>query len=211
VPPKSPESTTATKPTRAAIYGRVSTTGHGQDVGMQLDELRSVAAQRGWVIVGEYADEGVSGSKVSRPALDRLMAAARDHQVDVVAVWRFDRAARSTQHLLALLDEFRTLGVDFISLRESVDTSAPLGKMVFTLIAAVAEMEKAILMERVKAGTARARAQGKVLGRPRRDVDLDLARLLREQGHGLRRISKMMGVPKTTLVRHLGDEPCLSQ
>jgi DNA invertase Pin-like site-specific DNA recombinase len=206
--PPTPTTTTASTPTtskqiRAALYARVSTTQHGQDVGLQLDELRLVAQQKGWQIVGEFIDEGVSGGKVSRPALDRLMTAARDHQIDVVAVWRFDRAARSTQHLLALLDEFRTLNVDFISIRESVDTSTPTGKMVFTFLAAVAEFEKALIQERVKAGVSRARSQGKTLGRPRRDVDLDLAKMLREQGHGIRRVAKMMGVAKSTLLRHM--------
>jgi DNA invertase Pin-like site-specific DNA recombinase len=99
---------------RAAIYARVSTS--DQHAAMQVDELRLVAQQRGWQVVGEYIDEGVSGGKQSRPALDKMMAAVRDGQADVVAVWRFDRAARSTTHLLALLEEFRVLGVDFVSI-----------------------------------------------------------------------------------------------
>ena len=201
---------TTTTP-RVALYARVSTTGHGQDVGLQLEELRAVAVQRGWQVVGEFIDEGISGGTQSRPALDKLMNAARDGQVDAVAVWRFDRFARSTQHLLAALEEFRRLDVDFISLRESVDTSTSVGKMVFTFLAAVAEFEKALIQERVKAGVARAKAQGKHVGRPRRDIDLDLARLLREQGHGYRRVAKMMGIPKSTLVRHLGEAAALSQ
>jgi len=94
--------------------------------------------------------------------------------------------------------------VDFASIRESVDTSTAAGKMVFTFLAAVAEFEKALIVERVKAGVSRAKAQGKHCGRPARDIDLDLARLLREQGHGIRRVAKMMGVPKSTLERHLG-------
>lgn len=211
-PPTAPTTTTTTTRPRVALYARVSTTNHGQDVGLQLDELRNVAQAKGWQVVGEFIDEGISGGKQSRPALDKMMAAVRDRQVDVVAVWRFDRFARSTQHLLAALDEFRTLGVDFISIRESVDTSTPTGKMVFTFLAAVAEFEKAIIQERVKAGVARARAQGKRCGRPPRDIDLDLARMLREQGHGVRRIAKMMQVPKSTLVRHLGaDRGAVSQ
>lgn len=210
-PSPTPSTTNATKPTRAAIYGRVSTTQHGQDVGLQLDELRLVAQQRGWQVVGEFVDVGISGSKQSRPALDKLMGSVRAGEVDAVMVWRFDRFARSTQHLLSALDEFRALRVDFLSVRESIDTSTHLGKMVFTLIAAVAEMEKAVLVERVKAGTARARAQGKVLGRPRREVDLDLARLLMTQGNGIRRTAKMMQIPKRTLIRHLGEDGQLSQ
>ena len=201
---------TTTTP-RVALYARVSTTGHGQDVGLQLDALRAVASQRGWDVVGEFIDQGVSGGQQSRPALDQLMSAVRNGQVDAVAVWRFDRAARSTTHLLALLEEFRQLDVDFVSLREAVDTSTSVGKMVFTFLAAVAEFEKSLIVERVKAGVARAKAQGKHVGRPRRDIDIDLARLLREQGHGYRRVAKMMGIPKSTLVRHLAEANAMSQ
>ena len=195
--------TTCKTPMKAALYARVSTSNHGQDVGLQLDELRAVARQRGWQVVDEFIDEGVSGSKQSRPALDRLMEAVRCGQADVVAVWRFDRFARSTRHLLAALDEFRQVGVDFISIRESVDTSTSVGQMVFTLIAAISEFERALVIERVNAGVARARAAGKHCGRPRRDIDLDLARLLQSQGHGIRRVARMMGVPRSTLSRHL--------
>ena len=195
---------TTTTP-RVALYARVSTTGHGQDVALQTDELRQVAQQRGWDVVGEFIDQGVSGGQQSRPALDQLMSAVRAGDCDLVVCWRFDRFARSTQHLLAALEEFRQRDVDFVSLREAVDTSTSVGKMVFTFLAAVAEFEKALIQERVKAGVARAKAQGKQIGRPRRDIDLDLARLLREQGHGYRRVAKMLGVPKSTLVRHLAE------
>ena len=211
MPTTATATTTTTTLLRVALYARVSTVNHGQDSGLQLDELRAVAQQRGWRVVGEYIDEGVSGGKQSRPALDQMMAAVRDGHVDVVAVWRFDRFARSTQHLLAALDEFRQVGVDFVSIREAVDTSTNVGKMVFTFLAAVAEFEKALIVERVQAGVDRARAAGKHCGRPRRDIDLDLARLLREQGHGYRRVAKMMGIPKSTLVRHLGESPMVSQ
>jgi DNA invertase Pin-like site-specific DNA recombinase len=109
------KTTSTTTTLRTALYARVSTTGPGQDVGLQLDELPQVARQRGWHVVAEHVDDGVSGATTSRPALDRLMDAARRGRIDLVAVWRFDRFARSTQHLLAALDEFRTLGVDLIS------------------------------------------------------------------------------------------------
>lgn len=132
-----------TKPIRAALYARVSTSGHGQDVGLQLDELRQVAAQRQWV-ASDYVDEGVSGSKDRRPALDRMMADARAGRLDVVAVWRFDRFARDTRHLLTAMEEFRALGVAFVSLREQVDTSTPMGKAMFTIISAIGELEAAI-------------------------------------------------------------------
>lgn len=202
-PSPTPSTTNATKPTRAAIYCRVSTTGHGQDVGLQLDELRAVAKQRGWTIAGEFLDEGISGSKSSRPALDKLMSAARAHEIDAVLVWRFDRFARSTGRLLQALEEFRILKVDFISVREQIDTSTPMGKAMFTIVAVIAELERGIIEERVRAGTARAKSQGKHCGRPRRDVDLDLAKMFLDQGHGVRRVAGMMGIPKSTLIRHL--------
>ncbi len=194
---------------RAAIYARVSTT--DQRTAMQVEELRQVGAQRGWVVVGEYVDEGVSGGKQSRPALDELMHAVQSGDVDVVAVWRFDRFARSTQHLLSALEEFRTLGVGFVSVREAIDTSTPVGKMIFTMVAAIAEFEKSLIQERVRAGVSRARGQGKHCGRPRRDIDLDLARLLMDQGHGIRRTARMMGIAKTTLARHLSESGGVSR
>lgn len=118
--------------TRAALYARVSTH-HGQDVGLQLEALREVAAARGWVVVQEFVDEGISGSKQRRPALDALMASARAADIEMVLVWRFDRFARSVRHLLSALDEFRTLGVEFLSLRENIETTTPMGRAMFTL------------------------------------------------------------------------------
>jgi len=197
--------TTCKTPQKATLYARVSTSNHGQDVGLQLDELRAVARQRGWQVVDEYIDEGVSGSKQSRPALDRLMTAVRSGQADVVAVWRFDRFARSTRHLLAALDEFRQVGVDFISIRESVDTSTSVGKMVFTLIAAISEFEKALIVERVNAGGARAKAAGKHCGRPRVEMDVRPALALAREGHSQRAIAQMLGVSRGTLRRRLRE------
>lgn len=186
---------------RAALYARVST--NEQDPDLQLADLRRTAEQRGWTVAGEYIDQGISGAKASRPDLDRLMEAARARKIDVVAVWRFDRFARSTQHLLVALEEFRALGVDFVSVREAIDTSTPMGKMVFTLIAAVAEMEREMIRERVQAGVDRARAAGKKLGRPRRELDLRAAHILLEQGHSQRQVADMLGVPRGTLRRRL--------
>ena len=190
---------------RVALYARVSTSNHGQDTGVQLDELRLVAAQRGWRVVGEFVDDGVSGGVASRPALDRMMAAAKAGKLDVVAVWRFDRFARSTQHLLSGLEDFRHLGVEFVSLRESVDTTTPAGKMVFTFLAAVAEFEKALIVERVRAGVARAQANGKHCGRPRRELDLRGARLLLQQGQSVRAVAGMLAIPRGTLMRRLNE------
>src|SRR5580704_8990097 len=137
---------------RAAIYARVSTTNHGQDVTLQTRELQQFAAARGWEIAGEYVDAGVSGTKDSRPELNRLIADAHKRRFDVVCVWRFDRFARSVSHLLRALEEFKALGIDFVSFSEQMDTSTPAGKMVFTVLGAVAELERSLIVERVRAG-----------------------------------------------------------
>src|SRR5213075_1819486 len=172
--------------TRVAIYARVSTTNHGQDVGLQTRELRQFAEARGWTVAGEYVDAGVSGAKDSRPELNRLMADAHQRRFDAVVVWRFDRFARSVSHLLRALETFRALGVEFVSLSEQVDTSTPMGRMMFTVLGAVAELERSLIVERVKAGLRNARAKGKRLGRPR--IALDAARIarLRSQGRSIR-------------------------
>src|SRR5215469_10327315 len=142
-----------------ALYMRVSTKGHGQTTDTQALALREYAERRGFAIVGEYADEGISGARDRRPQLDRLMADARKRRFDAVLVARFDRFARSTKHLVLALEEFSSLGIDFISLNESIDTSSPMGRMVFTVIAAVAELERSIIRERVQAGVDLARRQ----------------------------------------------------
>jgi DNA invertase Pin-like site-specific DNA recombinase len=127
--------------TRVAIYARVSTVNHGQDVGLQTRELRQFVEARGWNVAGEYIDSGVSGAKDSRPELNRLMADAHRRRFDVVCVWRFDRFARSVSHLLRTLETFKALRIDFVSYSEQMDTSTPAGKMVFTVLGAVAEFE----------------------------------------------------------------------
>src|SRR5215207_8537926 len=156
---------------RAALYMRVSTKGHSQTTETQALALREYVGHRGFEIVHEYRDEGISGSKDSRPALDRLMKDARARKFDVVIVARFDRFARSVSHLLRALEEFSYLGVDFVSLSESVDTATPMGKMIFTVLGAVAELERNLIKERVQMGISRARKQGKQFGRPRVEID----------------------------------------
>ncbi|MCP4870174.1 MAG: recombinase family protein [Proteobacteria bacterium] len=163
------------------------------------------AEQRGWTVVDEYVDAGLSGTKDARPALDALMDDAQRGRLDVVAVWRFDRFARSTQHLLRALEEFRALGVDFLSQREAIDTSTPMGRMVFTMIAAVAELEAALIRERVQAGVDRAKAAGKHCGRPRVEIDLRPALAMFEQGYGLKATARAMGVAVTTLRERLKE------
>lgn len=195
----------STKPIRAALYARVSTIAHGQDVELQLEELRQVAGQRGWVIT-EYVDEGVSGSKDRRPALDRLMGDARSGKVDLVAVWRFDRFARSTTHLLSALEEFRELHVEFLSLREQIDTSTPMGRAVFTIVAAVAELERGLIQERVVAGVRRAQASGTHCGRPRLAVPVDAAIALLKDGRGLREVAGMLNVDRNVLRDRLREQ-----
>lgn len=150
---------------KAAIYARVSTTG-GQSPEMQLRELRQYAKRRGWKVAGEYVDQGVSGAKDSRPELNRLVADAHRRRFDAVVVWKFDRFARSVSHLLRALENFQALGIEFVSLTEGIDTSTPTGKMVFTVLGAVAELERSLIGERVRAGLRNAKANGKRLGRP---------------------------------------------
>jgi len=184
---------------RVAIYARVSTKNNGQNPETQLLALREYTQARGFEVFQEYVDAGVSGSKESRPALDRLMKDAQRRRFDAVLVSKFDRFARSTRHLVLALEEFNALGVDFISLSESVDTSTPMGKMVFTVIGAVAELERSLIQERVVMGIQSAKKQGKRLGRPRVYVDLGKVHRLQEQGLSLRAISKKLKVGRATL------------
>jgi DNA invertase Pin-like site-specific DNA recombinase len=189
------------QPTRAAIYARVSTINHGQDVTLQTRELEQFAQARGWQIVGQYLDAGVSGAKDSRPELNRLMTDAHRRKFDVVVVWKFDRFARSVSHLLRALEAFNALRIAFVSLSEQMDTTTPAGKMVFTVLGAVAELERSLIAERVRAGLRNARAKGKTLGRPRRVVDARRVASLRAQGLGWRAIAKQLGVGVGTLYR----------
>ena len=179
---------------RLAIYARVSTVNHGQDVNLQLRELRQFAEARGWQVAGEYVDAGVSGSKDSRPELNRLMADAHQRRFEVVCVWRFDRFARSVSHLLRALETFKALGIDFVSFSEQMDTSTPAGKMVFTVLGAVAELERSLIVERVRAGLRNARAKGKRLGRPRTIVDAAEIARLRALGLSWARIAQELSV-----------------
>ena len=188
---------------RVALYARVSTKNNGQNPETQLVALREYASNRGFDIADEYVDLGISGSKDRRPALDRLMKDARARKIDAVLVSRFDRFARSTKHLVTALEEFQALRVDFVSLGESVDTSTPMGKMIFTVLGAVAELERSLIKERVAMGLERARKEGKPHGRPKRIFDRDRARQLRAQGKSLREIGRVLGVSKGTVASAL--------
>jgi len=146
---------------KAAIYARVSTAGHGQSPELQVREIREYCERRGWQVCGEYVDAGVSGAKDSRPELNRLMADAHRRRFDAVVVWKFDRFARSVSHLLRALETFNALGIAFVSLSEQIDTTTPTGKMVFTVLGAVAELERSLIAERVRAGLRNAPGQRK--------------------------------------------------
>jgi len=192
---------------RTAIYARVSTANNGQDPEMQLRELREYCDRRGWSVAGEYVDVGYSGAREKRPELDRLMADAHRRRFDAVVVWKFDRFARSVSHLLRALETFGALGVEFVSLSEQMDTSTPTGKMVFTVLGAVAELERSLIAERVRAGLRNARAKGKRLGRPRVIVDEARIAALREQGRSWREIMAETGISKGTAQRALSGLP----
>ena len=154
---------------KVAIYVRVST--KDQSVDMQLNDLERYTRERGLSIFKIYKDNGISGTKDNRPGLNQLMEDTRKRRFDAVLVWRFDRFARSTKHLVTALYEFRNLGIDFISYQENIDTSSPLGEAIFTIISAMSKLERDIIAERVKGGLRKARAKGKRLGRPKSRVD----------------------------------------
>jgi len=179
---------------RAAIYARVSTSNHGQDVTMQTRELREYCERRGWQMAGEYVDEGISGAKDRRPQLDRLMSDAHKRRFDVVVVWKFDRFARSVSHLLRALETFKALGIEFVSYSEQMDTSTPTGKMIFTVLGAVAELERSLIAERVRAGLRNAKAKGRTLGRPRVSVDRQEIESLRAAGSSWKAIANRLDV-----------------
>src|SRR5438552_4802539 len=193
-----------TPPKRVAVYARVST--GDQSCEPQLRDLREYVAARGWQ-AEEYVDVGVSGARQRRPALDRLLAAVKARRVDVIVVAAFDRMGRSVRHLVETLDLFRHLGVEFVSLREQIDTGSPLGQAVFTIVAAIAQLERSLSAERVRAGLRRARADGKRLGRPPVQVDpTKLASAIRRK-LPVREAARELGVSPSSyarLVRGLG-------
>lgn len=183
-----------------AIYARVSTH-NGQNPEMQVRELRDYCKRRGWKLAGEYIDVGISGAKDSRPELNRLSADAHHRKFGAVVVWRFDRFARSVSHLLRALETFHSLGIEFVSLSEQVDTSTPTGKMIFTVLGAVAELERNLIAERVRAGLRNARAKGKRLGRPLKTIDAAEIASLRSQGSSWRQIGAKLGVSAATALK----------
>jgi DNA invertase Pin-like site-specific DNA recombinase len=186
---------------RIGIYARVST--KDQSCELQVCDLRAYCTARGFDLVREYVDVGQSGAKDSRPELKILMDDARKRQFDAIVVWRFDRFARSTKHLLLALEEFRSLGIQFISYQENVDTSTPLGQALFTIVSAVAQLERDLIRERVTAGIRNAQANGKKLGRPKSGVDRERILQLKAEGQCLRQIATTLGVGYGTVRERL--------
>jgi DNA invertase Pin-like site-specific DNA recombinase len=165
---------------RAALYLRVSTLDQHPET--QLFDLRVLAQQRGFEIVAEYTDR-ISGAKARRPGLDELLYNARRHQFDIVMVWAFDRVARSVTHFLQVLDELNHLGIEFVSFRENIDTGGPLGRAVVIIVGAIAELERNLIIERVRAGMRRAKLEGRHIGR--RPLEIDRAAIVRDREKGL--------------------------
>jgi DNA invertase Pin-like site-specific DNA recombinase len=186
---------------RVAIYARVSTTNHGQDAGLQTGELRQFSEARGWKLADEYVDHGVSGSTDSRPELNRLMADAKRRRFDVVLVWKLDRFGRSLRHLVNALAEFESLNIAFVSLSDNLDLSTASGRLMFNIIGAMAEFERELIRERVKAGMKNAKAKGTRIGRPRIRTDASKITALRSSGQSWRGIASELGISVRTARR----------
>jgi DNA invertase Pin-like site-specific DNA recombinase len=183
---------------RAALYCRVSTADQHPET--QLHDLREMAKQRGYEIVNEYSDV-ISGAKAKRPGLNRLIADARRGRFDIVLVAAFDRIARSVRHFLEVLDELNHLGVEFISLRENIDTSGPLGRAMLTIIGAIAELERSLIVERVKAGMRRAKLEGRRIGRAPLIINREQVVADRRSGMSLTRVAKKHRISRASVCR----------
>lgn len=184
---------------RAVIYARVSTSNHGQDTGLQTRDLETHATARGWSLVDSYIDEGVSGALDSRPQLNRLMADAKRRKFDIVLVWKLDRFGRSLKHLVNAVAELQEVGVAFVSFTDNLDLSTPAGRLMFQVIGAMGEFERALIRERVLAGMRNARAKGRHIGRPKASVDTAIIATLRSQGASWRTVAKTMGLSVGTV------------
>lgn len=188
---------------RVGIYARVSTS--DQHCSQQLKEIREYVAARGWPVQGEYVDHAVSGKKDSRPALNRLMAAARRRQVDAILVWKLDRWGRSMAHIVTSIQELDSLGVRFIAVTQGIDTDAgnPTSRLMLNLLSAFAAFERELIVERTRAGLARARREGRVGGRPRVIVDRQKVRMLEAEGSTMREIAEELGISAASVCRIL--------
>jgi DNA invertase Pin-like site-specific DNA recombinase len=191
---------------RAAFYVRVSTVDQHPET--QLRELREYAKNRGLTIAGEYVDHGFGGAKARRPALDRMLEDARRCRFDTLIVWSCDRLARSTKHFLQVLDELDSCGVQFVSLREAFDTSGALGRAFLGIVAVLGEMERALLIERVRSGMARARAEGRQIGRARLDVNREQVIQDRRSGMSLTQVAKRHNISRASVCRLMKEAKC---
>ena len=188
------------KDKKVAVYARGSTS--GQEVELQLVELRKYVADRGWTIYKEFIDIGQSGAKDSRPQLNQLMLDAKRKRFDVVLCWKFDRYARSLKHLVDSLYEYKALNIDFVSLTEGIDTTTPVGMAMFGVIGAMSQLERDLIKERVQAGMKRAKQKGKAIGRPKKSIDLAEVKKLRDEGLSVTKISKILNVSRASLYRN---------
>ena len=188
---------------RAGLYMRVSTVDQHPET--QLLDLRQMAAQRGYEVVAEYTDK-ISGTKAKRPGLDQMMADARHGRFDVVLVWASDRIARSVKHFLDVLDELSRLNIEFVSFRKNIDTAGPLGRAIVVIIGAIAELERNLIIERVRAGMRRAKLEGRPIGRQPLDLDREAIVRDRQRGQSLGQIAKTYRISRTTVHRMVQDK-----
>src|SRR5216683_3751177 len=198
VPPKTEIAAEARSAKRAVIYTRVSTGDQHQEA--QLYDLRELAKQRRYEIVHEYTDT-ISGAKSKRPGLDQLLADARRHRFDIVLVAAFDRVARNVRHFLEVLDELNHLNIEFVSLRENIDTGGPLGRAMVVIVGAIAQVEKQAIVERVKAGMRRARIEGRQIGRAPLRVNRDQVLADRCSGISLTQVARKHRISRASVVR----------
>ena len=187
----------------AAIYARVSTP--DQHVETQLYDLRDLAAKRGYTVIREFEDRGVSGSKSKRVGLDAMLSSARRREFDVLLVAAFDRIARSTKNFLEIVDELNELGIEFVSAREAIDTSGPMGRMFITLVGSIAELERSLITERIRAGMRRARLEGQRLGRAPLNIDHDTLVRDRLAGMSLTKVAKKYGISRASVIRFVRE------
>jgi DNA invertase Pin-like site-specific DNA recombinase len=188
---------------RSALYLRVSTVDQHPET--QLHDLRQMASQRGFQIVAEFTDR-ISGTKAKRPGLGQLMTGARRGQFDVVLVWASDRIARSTRHFLEVLDELNRLNIEFVSFREQIDTGGPLGRAIVVIIGAIAELERNLIIERVRAGMRRAKLEGRHIGRRPLELDREAILLDRLRGQSLGQIAREHGISRATVHRVIHEQ-----
>ena len=188
---------------RAVLYMRVSSLDQHPDT--QLHDLRQMAVQRGYELVKEFTDR-ISGAKARRPGLDELMHDARRGRFDVVLVWASDRIARSVKHFLEVLDELNHLNIEFVSFREQIDTGGPLGRAIVVIIGAIAELERNLIIERVRAGMRRAKLEGRHIGRRPLDLDRDAILLDRRRGQSLGQIARSHGISRATVHRVIHEQ-----